>query len=93
MTFDLSSLTIASIRAGLVARDFSAVELAESAYARIDAVETDVHAFNSLSRELAFDAAYVVDAIVADGGELPPLAGVPVAFKDNMNLVGTDTTC
>ncbi len=93
MTLDLSSLTVGTIREGLSARRFSAVELAESAYARIDAVEDDVHAFNSLSRELALKAAHEVDAAVADGGDLPPLAGVPVAFKDNMNLVGTTTTC
>jgi aspartyl-tRNA(Asn)/glutamyl-tRNA(Gln) amidotransferase subunit A len=93
MTLDLSSLTVAGIREGLSARDFSAVELAESAYARIDAVEADVHAFNSFSRDLALEAARAVDATTAAGGELPPLAGVPVAFKDNMNLIGTMTTC
>ncbi len=93
MTFDLSSLTVTGIREGLAAREFSAVELAESAYARIDALDADVHAFNSLSRDLASEAARAVDALVAAGGELPPLAGVPVAFKDNMNLRGTTTTC
>ncbi len=93
MTLDLSSLTVARIRAGLLAREFSAAELAESAYDRVDALEPRVHAFNSLSRGLALRAALAVDAAVADGAELPPLAGVPVAFKDNMNLVGTDTTC
>ena len=31
--------------------------------------------------------------LAAGSEELPPLAGVPVAFKDNMNLVGTQTTC
>jgi aspartyl-tRNA(Asn)/glutamyl-tRNA(Gln) amidotransferase subunit A len=93
MTLDLSTLTVRLIREGLTARQFSAVELAESAYARIDAVEAEVHAFNSLSRELALDAARAVDTTVAEGMDLPPLAGVPVAFKDNMNLVGTTTTC
>jgi aspartyl-tRNA(Asn)/glutamyl-tRNA(Gln) amidotransferase subunit A len=93
MTLDLSTLTVRLIRKGLTARQFSAVELAESAYARIDAVEAEVHAFNSLSRELALDAARAVDTTVAEGMDLPPLAGVPVAFKDNMNLVGTTTTC
>jgi aspartyl-tRNA(Asn)/glutamyl-tRNA(Gln) amidotransferase subunit A len=93
MTFDLSFLSAGGIRAGLAAGEFSAVELAESAYARIDAVEADIHAFNSLSRDLALEAARAVDAVVASGEELPPLAGVPVAFKDNMNLVGTTTTC
>jgi len=93
MTFDLSSLTVGTLRAGLLSHDFSAVELAESAYARIDAVEADVHAFNSLSRDLAMSAARGIDDAVAAGDELPALAGVPVAFKDNMNLVGTTTTC
>ena len=93
MTLDLSTLDVSRIRAGLLAREFCAVDLAQSAYARIDEVETDVHAFNSLSRDLALRAAMLVDAAIADGVDLPPLAGVPVAFKDNMNLIGTDTTC
>lgn len=93
MTIDLSTLTVRRIREGLLKREFSAAELADSAYARIDAVENDVHAFNSLSRDLAVQAARRVDGLVAIGEELPPLAGVPVAFKDNMNLVGTKTTC
>jgi len=93
VSVDLSSLSVSRIREGLRKREFSAGELAASAFARIDAVEERVHAFNSVSRELADDAARRVDVLVARGGELPPLAGVPVAFKDNMNLIGTRTTC
>ena len=93
MTIDLSTLTVSRIREGLQRREFSAAELASSAYERVDAVETDVHAFNSLSKELAEAAARRVDELVAAGEDLPPLAGVPTAFKDNMNLVGTKTTC
>ena len=76
--------------------DFSAREAAESALARIDALDGDVHAFNQVTPELALEAADRVDDMVRSGAspdELPPLAGVPVAFKDNMNLVGTHTTC
>ena len=93
MTIDLTRLSVRSVREGLLARDFTAAELAAAAYDRIEAVEGQVHAFNSLSRDLAAQAAERVDAVVASGGELPPLAGVPTAFKDNMNLVGTKTTC
>ena len=40
------------------------------------------------------EAAARVDADRAAGKPLPPLAGVPLlAIKDNMNLVGTRTTC
>jgi aspartyl-tRNA(Asn)/glutamyl-tRNA(Gln) amidotransferase subunit A len=93
MTLDLSSLTASRIRSGLIAREFSAAELVASAYARIEAVEDRVHAFNSTCRDLAEAAAADVDSAVAAGDDLGPLAGVPVAFKDNMNLVGTRTTC
>ena len=93
MTIDLTILSVRSIREGLASRQFSAAELADAAFDRINAVDSAVHAFNSLSRDLAATAAARIDAIVADGGGLPPLAGVPTAFKDNMNLVGTKTTC
>jgi aspartyl-tRNA(Asn)/glutamyl-tRNA(Gln) amidotransferase subunit A len=90
---DLSRLSVRDIRTGLTSGELTAADMVESAYARIDAVEGEVHAFNSLTRDLAEEAAGRIDAIVAAGEELPPLAGVPVAFKDNMNLVGTTTTC
>jgi len=93
---DLSVLTASEIRAGIIRGDFSAREAAESAFARIEAIDSDVHAFNQTTPELAFEAADKVDDMVCSGAspdELPPLAGVPVAFKDNMNLMGTRTTC
>jgi len=93
---DLSAFTAPQIRRGIITGDFTAREVAESALARIDALDGDVHAFNQVTDELALDAADCVDDMVRSGAspdELPPLAGVPVAFKDNMNLVGTKTTC
>jgi aspartyl-tRNA(Asn)/glutamyl-tRNA(Gln) amidotransferase subunit A len=90
---DLSRLTAREIREAVATREVSAVEMAEAAYARIGAVEERVHAFNQLTRDIAVQAAERVDGMVARGEELPPLAGVPVAFKDNMNLIGTNTTC
>jgi aspartyl-tRNA(Asn)/glutamyl-tRNA(Gln) amidotransferase subunit A len=65
----------------------------DATYAHIEAVEGDVHAFNQLTPELARESAARIDAMVAEGAPLPPLAGVPAALKDNMNLVGTRTTC
>ncbi len=93
---DLSSLTAPEVRAGIIEGDFSAREAAEGALARIEALDGAVHAFNQVTPELAFAAADRVDDMVRSGAgplELPPLAGVPVAFKDNMNLIGTRTTC
>lgn len=93
MAYDLSRMTAGDIRDGIDAGDFSAAEMVESAMTRIARVEGDVHAFNQVTLPLAMQAAARVDAMAAAGVELPPLAGVPVAFKDNMNLVGTMTTC
>jgi aspartyl-tRNA(Asn)/glutamyl-tRNA(Gln) amidotransferase subunit A len=81
------------IRDGVASGRFTATEIAEVALARIDAVEEKVHAFNEVTRELALEVAERVDHMAISGAELPPLAGVPVAFKDNMNLLGTHTTC
>ncbi len=92
-TLDLSKLSTAAVRNGIAAGEFSAAEVTAAAYARVDAVEERVHAFNELSRDLADAAASKIDAMRARGEELPPLAGVPVGIKDNMNLLGTHTTC
>ncbi|MDZ4170147.1 MAG: Asp-tRNA(Asn)/Glu-tRNA(Gln) amidotransferase subunit GatA [Coriobacteriia bacterium] len=93
---DLSSLTAPEIRSGIVSGDFSAREAAHAAFERIEALDFEVHAFNQVTPELAYAAADRTDEMVRSGAspdELPPLAGVPVAFKDNMNLRGTNTTC
>ncbi len=89
----LSSLSAREVRDGIAAGRFSAGEVVDATYATIDALEPGIHAFNELTPELAREAAARIDALAAAGEELPPLAGVPAALKDNMNLVGTHTTC
>jgi len=92
-SIDLSALSVRTVRDLVAAGEVSAREMAEAAYARIEALDADVHAFLQLTPELAFAAADRVDAARAAGSEMPPLAGVPAGIKDNMNLVGTRTTC
>ena len=89
----LAELPAARIAAGVRAGDFSASEVARASLAAIAAREEDVHAFLQVSEGLALEAAARTDARRAAGEPLGPLAGVPVAFKDNMSLVGTRTTC
>ncbi|MDP2400859.1 MAG: Asp-tRNA(Asn)/Glu-tRNA(Gln) amidotransferase subunit GatA [Actinomycetota bacterium] len=89
------------IRDGVAAGEFSAREVAEASLARIEETEQALHAFNQVTPELALAAADEVDAARAQAvrsgidpsAALPALAGVPVALKDNMNLIGTRTTC
>lgn len=90
-----AELSVAQIQAGLTAKEFSAKEVAESSLARISSADKAVHAFLETTEEAALAAAARVDAAIAAGdiAQAGPLAGVPVAFKDNMNLEGTHTTC
>jgi aspartyl-tRNA(Asn)/glutamyl-tRNA(Gln) amidotransferase subunit A len=65
----------------------------EEHLARIDALEGDVHAFNLVLAEQALEEAERVDRRVAAGEDPGPLAGVPVALKDNLCTRGVPTTC
>ena len=91
----ITDMGIAQIREGLTSKQFSAQEVAQASLDHIAKADAQVHAFLELTADSALQAARRVDDAIAAGtfGELGPLAGVPVAFKDNMNLVGTHTTC
>ena len=73
-------------------KEVSAVELTSAALDRIKTVDEKLGAFNSLTEETALDTAKKVDEKIAKGEEPPLLAGVPLALKDNMNLIGSRTT-
>jgi aspartyl-tRNA(Asn)/glutamyl-tRNA(Gln) amidotransferase subunit A len=85
-----SALDIATqVRAG----ERSARSVVEEHLRAIDEREADIHAFNLVLRDEALAAADAVDAAVARGDDPGPLAGVPVALKDNLCTRGIPTTC
>ena len=90
---NIDELSAAQIAAGVASGQFSAVEVAQASLSAIEAREPQVQAFLQVSADLALAAAQKTDAARAAGEKLGPLAGVPVAFKDNMHLLGTRTTC
>ena len=89
----VDALSARQIAAGIAAGEFSATEVARAALDAIASRDNQTRAFLQVSEDLALTAAARTDAARAAGEALPPLAGVPVAFKDNMNLLGTRTTC
>ena len=70
-----------------------AVDVLEEHLAAVAAREPELHAFNLVTADEARAAAEAVDAAVAAGRDPGPLAGVPVALKDNLCTRGIPTTC
>jgi aspartyl-tRNA(Asn)/glutamyl-tRNA(Gln) amidotransferase subunit A len=89
----IASLTIDQVRKGLAAREFSAVELTQSALEFANAENQKTNAYLHFSPERALEAAERVDRKLAAGDDPGPLAGVPVALKDVIVTKGVRTTC
>src|SRR6516162_990044 len=89
----VSSLTIDAVRNRLLAREFSAVELAREALRFAEAENPKTNAYLRFSPERALAAAQSVDEKIVQGDEPGPLAGVPMAIKDVIVTKGLTTTC
>ena len=85
--------TIPSVRAALDSRKISARELVSEFYARIEQRNSELNIFLALAPERAYAQADRIDAAIAAGDALPPLAGVPIAVKDVISTRGIPTTC
>ena len=90
---NLDTLSAQEIARGVAEGSFSAKEVAQAALDACVQRDREVDAFLEITYDLALERAEAVDAARAKGEPLGPLAGVPVAFKDNMNMEGSHTTC
>ena len=70
-----------------------AVDLVEESLRRIHALDGSLHAFLHVSGDLARRQAEAIDARVVRGERVGPLAGVPLAVKDNLAVAGVPLTC
>ncbi len=85
--------TAAALAADVRAGRRTARSVVEEHLAAIGAGDGEIHAFNLVTTDEALAQADAVDAKVARGEDPGPLAGVPVALKDNLCTRGVPTTC
>ena len=68
-------------------------ELVQAAKARIEAVDGDIHAMTALDWDAAMRRAEEIQARIDKGEDVGPLAGVPMAIKDNICMRGLPAAC
>lgn len=90
---NLLSLTAVELGKKIKAHEVSVEEATRAALDAIAAKEDAVHSFVTVDEEGAMKRATEVQKLIDDGTLTGPLAGVPVAIKDNMCTKGMLTTC
>ena len=90
---DITSLTAVELGKKIKAKEISVVDAVKASIEQIEKVEKDVHSFVTIDREGALERAEEVQKLIDDGTLTGPLAGVPVAIKDNMCTKDMLTTC
>ncbi|MDD5093710.1 MAG: Asp-tRNA(Asn)/Glu-tRNA(Gln) amidotransferase subunit GatA, partial [Dehalococcoidia bacterium] len=89
---NLNQLTIHEAHRLLKSRQISSVELTQAVLNKINQVEDKLHAFVTVTADLALSQAQKADQRLKNG-EATPLTGIPAIIKDNMCTKGTRTTC
>ena len=84
--------TAKSIRDDVAAGRLSATDVCRAALDRISAINPSLNAFNLVDADRALGRAAEIDRRRAAGETPGPLAGVPIALKDNMDVRGMRTT-
>lgn len=89
---DVTQLTAVEIAEGVKKRRFSAEAVVSAYLERIAATDGDIHSFLTVMSDEALQQARDIDRRIAMNENVGPLAGVPIAVKDNICTRGVRTT-
>jgi aspartyl-tRNA(Asn)/glutamyl-tRNA(Gln) amidotransferase subunit A len=92
MTDDLAYLSISKASALIAARQLSPLEWTRACLARIESLDPQLHAFITLTPDLALERARAAEREIMHGGARSPLHGVPFGLKDMIDTKGIRTT-
>ncbi len=81
---NLTELTISQTHQGLKKKEFSALELCKAYLDKIKEKDKEIFAFLTVNQESALSQAKKIDDLISKGKEIPILAGLPLAVKDNI---------
>ena len=82
-----------SIRKSINSKSTSVKELLNDAFLKIDSKDTELNSFISTTKDIAISQAENIDKLIHNKEILPPLAGIPIAIKDNICTKGVVTSC
>ena len=90
---DLCQLTGREARAKIASGEATSADVTRAVLDRIAALEPTLHAYVTVCADAAMKRAAEIDRRIGAGEDPGPLAGVPIAVKDNMCTRGLRTTC
>lgn len=90
---DLDKLTALQLAEKIKQNQISVQDAVKHVFDRIEKNEPKIHAYLDIYKKEAFARARQVEKGIADGTYTGPLAGVPIAVKDNICIKGKKTTC
>jgi aspartyl-tRNA(Asn)/glutamyl-tRNA(Gln) amidotransferase subunit A len=96
---DITKLTAHEIREGYKNKEFTCIDVVNAFYKAIEEKDSEIKAYISLYKEDALKSSEEKQAKISETiengtfDELPYFYGIPIAIKDNINVLGTKTTC
>jgi len=88
---ELTELTISQAHQGLIKKEFSALELCKAYLDKIKKKDKEIFSYLTVTEDLALLQAKEIDDLIAGGKQISPLAGIPMAVKDN--ILAKDIKC